>query len=154
MSALTTPTKINKREKKKERNNKNKLQQAIESQRKTKSKITWRRQVWDPLGKDNGSTHPRQNKAQAKSANHQTKALKTTKSSPCTHASSPWTNATPPGRMHAKHHLKQGSCNNSALTGQTGRYHRSDRCATCEQDQHSDRSVRWPGPVRPVCNRA
>jgi hypothetical protein len=56
------------------------------------------------------------------------KARKTTKSSPYTHASSPWTNATPPGRMHAKHHLKQGSCNNSALwpvrpvtsTGQTG----------------------------------
>jgi hypothetical protein len=30
-------------------------------------------------------------------------SLKTTKSSPSTHASSPWTNATPPGRMHAKH---------------------------------------------------
>jgi hypothetical protein len=43
----------------------------------------------DPLGKGNGSTHPRQKKAQAKSANHQTKARTTTKSSPCTHASSP-----------------------------------------------------------------
>jgi hypothetical protein len=54
--------------------------------------------------------------------------------------------------MHAKHHLKQGSCNNSALTGQTvnttgqigvqhvntastltgqtGDLDRSDRCAT------------------------
>jgi hypothetical protein len=29
-------------------------------------KITWRRQVSDPLDKGNGSAHPRQNKAQAK----------------------------------------------------------------------------------------
>jgi hypothetical protein len=39
MSALTTPTNSNKREKSKE-TNKKKLQQAIESQRKAKSKIT------------------------------------------------------------------------------------------------------------------
>jgi hypothetical protein len=30
---------------------------------------------------------------------------------------------------------------NSALTGHTGQYHRSDRCATCEHDQHSDRQT-------------
>jgi hypothetical protein len=118
------------------------------------SKITWRRQVSNPLGKGNDSTHPRQNKAQAKSANHQIKARKTTKSSPCTHAISPWTNATPPGWMHAKHHLKQDNFNNSALTGQTGHNHRSDRCSTCAQDQHSDRSDCWPQPVRPVHTRA
>jgi hypothetical protein len=53
--------------------NKEKLQQAIESQRKAKRKITWRRQVSDPLGKGNGSTHPRQNHAQAKSTNHRPK---------------------------------------------------------------------------------
>jgi hypothetical protein len=35
--------------------------------------------------------------------------------------------------MHARHHLKQGSCNNSALTGQTGHHHRSDRCPTYAQ---------------------
>jgi hypothetical protein len=61
---------------KREEMNKKKLQQAIERQRKTKSKITWRRQVLDPLGKGNSSTHPRQNYAQAKSANYQTKARK------------------------------------------------------------------------------
>jgi hypothetical protein len=44
--------------------------------------------------------------------------------------------------MHARNQLKQGSCNNSALTGQTGQHHRSDRCATCEQNQHSHRSDR------------
>jgi hypothetical protein len=40
MSALTTPTYSNKREKKKKKTNKKKLQQAIESQTKAKSKIT------------------------------------------------------------------------------------------------------------------
>jgi hypothetical protein len=40
MSALTTPTKSNKRKKKKKRNEQKKLQQAIESQTKAKSKIT------------------------------------------------------------------------------------------------------------------
>jgi hypothetical protein len=49
--------------------------------------------------------------------------------------------------MHAKHHLKQGSCNHSALTGQTSHHHRLDRCWTCARDQHSDR-------VRPVHTRA
>jgi hypothetical protein len=49
---------------------------------------------------------------------------------------------------------KQGSCNNSAPTGQTGPHHRSDRCATCEQGQHTDRSDRWPRPVRAVHTRA
>jgi hypothetical protein len=132
VSVLTTPTKSNKREKKNKRKEKNKkkLQQAVESQTKAKSKITWRRQVSDPLGKGNGSTHPRQNEAQAKSANHQTKARKTTKCSPCTHASSPWTNATPPRRMHAKHHMKIEQLHQLIS-------HRSDRS---------------PPPVRPVPN--
>jgi hypothetical protein len=41
MSALTTPTRSNTREKEKEKQtNKKKPQQAIESQRKAKSKIT------------------------------------------------------------------------------------------------------------------
>jgi hypothetical protein len=72
----------NLREKKRKQMNKKKLQQAIERQRKAKRKITWRRQVSEPLGKGNVSTHPRQNYAQAKSANHQTKSSKTTKSPP------------------------------------------------------------------------
>jgi hypothetical protein len=40
MSALTTPTQSNKREKKKKETNKKKLQQAIKNQTKPKSKIT------------------------------------------------------------------------------------------------------------------
>jgi hypothetical protein len=56
--------------------------------------------------------------------------------------------------MHATTWRKQSSCISSALTGQTGHHHRSDWCPTYEQGQHSDRSHRWPWPVRPVCNRA
>jgi hypothetical protein len=130
------PHKVTREKRKRKEKNKKKLQQAIESQTKAKSKITWRRQVLDPLGKGNDSTHLRQNYAQAKSTNHQTKhkppnqSSKTTKSSPCTHASSPWTSATPPGQMHANH-LKQ------------------------IEQQHqlsSDRSDRSPPPVGPVPN--
>jgi hypothetical protein len=115
--------------KRKETNKKN-LQQAIESQTKANRKITWRRHVSDPLGNDNGSTHARRNYGQENSANHQTKARKTTKSSSCTHAISPWTNATPPGRMHANH-LKK-----------------TEQLHQLNPDQ-SDRST---PPVRPVCN--
>jgi hypothetical protein len=67
---------------KRKETNKKKLQQAIESQRKAKKKITWRWQVSNPLGKGNGSTHPRQIYAQEKSTNHQTKNSKTMMSSP------------------------------------------------------------------------
>jgi hypothetical protein len=145
---------VTREKRKRKETNKKKLQQAIESQTKAKGKITWSRQVSDPLDKGNGSTHPRQSKAQAKSTNHQTKAPKTTNSPPCTHASSPWTNATPLVWMHARHHLKQGTYNNSALTCQIYHLHRSNRCSTCAQDQHSDRSDQWPRPVRPVHTRA
>jgi hypothetical protein len=40
MKSLTTPTRSNTREKKKKETNKKKRQQAIESQRKAKTKIT------------------------------------------------------------------------------------------------------------------
>jgi hypothetical protein len=144
------PHKVTREKRKRKETNKKKLQQAIESQRKAKSKITWWRQVSDPLGKGNDSTHPRQNYAQAKSANHQTKARKTTKSSPCTHASSPRTNATPPRRMHARHHLKQSSCNSSALTGQIGHPHRSDWWTRSPSTWELHWSDRCPSPVRPM----
>jgi hypothetical protein len=124
------PHKVTREKRKRKEMNKKKLQQAIESQTKEKSKITWGRQVSDPLGKGNGSTHLRRNKAKAKSANNQTKARKTTKSSPCTHARSPWTDAPPPGRMHANHHLKTEQLHQLSS-------HRSDRS---------------PPPVRPVPN--
>jgi hypothetical protein len=107
------PQIVTREKRKRKETNKKKLQQEIESQTKAKRKITWRRQVSNPLGKGNGSTHPRQNYAQAKNTNHQTKNSKTTMSSPCTHASSPWTNAyEPPHETEVLHQLS---------------FHRSDR---------------------------
>jgi hypothetical protein len=97
--------------------------------------ITRRTQVSDPLGKGNGSTHLRQNYAQAKSTNHQKQRSENHKELPLNQCNSH-------GRMHARNILKQGSCNNSALTGQTGHHHWSDRCSTCAHDQHSCRSDR------------
>jgi hypothetical protein len=77
-----THTKVTREKRKRKETNKKKLQQVIESQSKAKSKITLRRQVSDPLGKGNGSTHPRQSKAQAKSTNHRNKARKPQRAPP------------------------------------------------------------------------
>jgi hypothetical protein len=102
---------------------------VIESQTKAQSKITWRRQVSDPLGKGNGTTHLRQNKAPAKSANHRTKA-QTPQRAPSPHMQAP------PEPMHLpldecmQTSWKQGSCSNFS-------------------SQRSDRSS---PPVRPVPN--
>jgi hypothetical protein len=89
MSALRTPTQSNKREKKKKRNEQKETPTSDRKPNKGEEQDHLKKTSLDPLGKGNGSTHPRQNKAQAKSANHETKARTTTKSSPCTHASSP-----------------------------------------------------------------
>jgi hypothetical protein len=85
--------------------------------------MTWRRHVSDPLGKGNGLTHMRQNYAQAKSTNHQTKTRKPQRAPPA-HMQAP------PGWMHANH-LKK-----------TDPLHQLS----------SDRSDRSPPPVRPVLN--
>jgi hypothetical protein len=66
MSALTTPTYSNKRDKKKKRN----------EQKETPTS-------------DRNPNKGNEQRKETKSANHQIKAQKTTKSSPCTHASSP-----------------------------------------------------------------
>jgi hypothetical protein len=85
---------------------------VIESQTKEKRKITWRRQVLDPLGKGNGSTHPRQNHVQAKSTNYQPKLKKYkelplhTCKLPLNQCNSPWTNACePPHETEQLHQL-------------------------------------------------
>jgi hypothetical protein len=56
--------------------------------------------------------------------------------------------------MHANHLKNRAAATTLAHTGQTGHHHRSDRCPTCAQDQHSDRSDQWPRLVRPVHTRA
>jgi hypothetical protein len=104
----------------KETNKKN-PQQAIESQRKAKSKITWRRQVSDPLGKGNGSTHPRQNLAQTKSANHRTRA-RTPQRAP------PKPKHTPPEQMQqCTTGMQQRAKNCSLCPGRLDRLHRAVR---------------------------
>jgi hypothetical protein len=117
---------------------------VIESQTKAMGKIIWRRQVSDPLGKGNGSTHPTQNYAQAKSANHQTKARKTTKSSPCTHASSPWTNACKtPLEIRAAATTQHWPVRPVNTTGQTGVQQVNRTCTLTGQTGDLDRSERW-----------
>jgi hypothetical protein len=49
--------------------------------------------------------------------------------------------------MHARHHLKTGQLQQLSPD-------RSDRCGTCEQNQHSDQLDWWPRPVKPVHTRA
>jgi hypothetical protein len=79
---------------------------------------------------------------------------KTTKISPCTHASFPWTNATPPGRMHANH-LKKTEQLHQLSSDRLDRSPPPIRpVLNVWTDQHPDRLDRWPRPVRPVCNRA
>jgi hypothetical protein len=122
MSALTTHIHIVTRKKRKRKEtSKKKLQQVIESQRKAKRKITWRRQVLDPLRKGNSSTHPTQNYVKQRVQTTKPKLEKTTKSPPCTHANSPWMNACEP--PHETEQLQQLS---------------------------SKRTDRSPSPVRPV----
>jgi hypothetical protein len=121
MSALTTDTFYNQRKEKRKETNKRKLQQAIESREKAKSKITWRRKVSDPIGKGNGSTHPRQNHAQAKSTNHQ--SIQELPLHICK--------------------LPLNKCQLWAQTGQAGSQNRSDRF-------HQNQSDQFPKPVKPI----
>jgi hypothetical protein len=141
---------VTQEKKKRKETNKKELQQAIESQRKAKRKITWRRQVSDPLGKGNDSTHPRQNYAKAKSTNHQPKAQKPQRAPPA-HMQAP-----PEPMQLSLHECMQSTWQNraaalalfspvrptnttgqigpqhmnrtSTLTGQTGDFNQSDRC--------------------------
>jgi hypothetical protein len=71
----------------------------------------------------NDSTHPRRNKAQGKSTNHGNKARKSTKSSPCTHASSPLNQCTSPWTNACKPLENRAAATTSAHTGQTGAQH-------------------------------
>jgi hypothetical protein len=146
MSALTTHTYSNPREKEKKRKEQKKLQQAIESQRKAKDHL--KKTSLGPLREGQYLDTSETKHAQAKSTNHQSKARKPQRAPPCTHASSPWTNATPPGRIHVNHFMKKRSYNSSALTGQTGQPHRLDRWARSPSTWELHRSNWCPSPVR------
>jgi hypothetical protein len=102
-----------------------------------------------PLRQGNGSTHPRQNYAQAKSTNHQSKARKLQRAPPA-HMQAPPEPMQLPLDVARKPPRKQSSCFSFALTGQTGQPHRSDRCARSSSTWHSHQSDRCTLPVRPV----
>jgi hypothetical protein len=144
-------TKEKRKRKEMSKRNSNKWSKA---ETKAKNKITWKRKVSDPLGKGNDLTHLRQNYAQEKSANHQTNARKPQWAPPAHMQAPPEPMQLALDECMQTTWWKQSSCISSALTGQTGQHHWSDRCAIGEQSQHSDRSDRWPQPVRPVHNRA
>jgi hypothetical protein len=88
---------------KKKRKEKKLLKETPTSDRKTREKQRARsleeEQISDPLGKGNGSTHPRQNYAQAKSTNHQSKAQTTQRAPPSHMQAPPEPKHTPPEPM-------------------------------------------------------
>jgi hypothetical protein len=115
-----------------------------------KSKITWRIQVSDPLGKGKGSTHPRQNHAQAKSTNHQSKARTTQRAPPAHMQALPKLKHTPPEPMQQcttgmQHRAK--SC--SLCLGRFDRLHRAVRLPTC----HLTAWGRLDRPMRPALHQ-
>jgi hypothetical protein len=140
---------ITRKKRKRKETNKKKLQQAIESQIKAKSKITWRRQVSDPLGKGNNTSETKLRSSKERrppnqnSKNHKELPLHTCKL-PLNQCNSPWTNACKPleenraaasaqlwpvrpvtttGQTGAQHMNRVNT-----LTGQTDDIDRSDRC--------------------------
>jgi hypothetical protein len=138
-------------EKRKKETNKKKPQQAIESQRKAKSKITWRRQVSDPLGKGNASTHPRQKPCSNKERKPPNQSSNTTKSSPCTYASSPWAKAHSPWTNAAMQHGNATRRKNCSLyPGRLDRLHQAVRSSYHTSDRLV--AVRPPQETGPAPN--
>jgi hypothetical protein len=130
MSALTTPTLSNMREKKRKRNEQKETPTSDWKPNKGKDQDHLKKTSLGPLRQgqrlDTSETKPCSSKEhkppKQNSKNH--------KELPCTYAISPWTNATPPGRMHAKHLKKSEQLHQLSS-------HRSDQS---------------PPPVRPVLN--
>jgi hypothetical protein len=98
MSALTTPTYSNKREKKKKRNEPKGTPTSDQKPNKGKEQDHLKKTSLGPLGKGNGSTHPRQKSSSKErkppkqsSKNHKELLLHTCKL-PLNQCNSPWTN--------------------------------------------------------------
>jgi hypothetical protein len=142
MSALTTLTKSNKREKKKKRNEQKETPTSERKPNKGKEQDHLKKSSLGPRRQgqrlDTSETKQNSNKEHKppnqSSKNHKELLLHTCKL-PLNQCNSPWTNACKPLENRA-------AATTSAHTGQTGHHHQSDRCPTCAQDQHSDRSDR------------
>jgi hypothetical protein len=104
---------VTQEKRKRKETNKSKLQQAIESQTMAKGNITWRRQVSDPLGKGNGSTHPRQTMLKWKAQTTNPKLEKPQRAPPCTHA-----NSLELMQLHMDESMQNTTWNRAAATAQ------------------------------------
>jgi hypothetical protein len=137
MSALTTPTQSNKREKKKKRNEQNETPTRDQKPNKGKGQDHLKKTSLGPLrqGQRLDTSETKQSSSKERkppnqsSTNHKELRLHTRKL-PLNQCTSPWTNACKPLENRA-------AATTSAHTGQTGHHHRSDRS---------------PPPVRPVPN--
>jgi hypothetical protein len=132
MSALTTPTNINTREKKKNRNKQKETPTSDRKPKKGTEKDHLKKTSPGPLSQGQWLDTSETKLCSSKEHKPLNQSLKTTKSSPCTHASSPLNQCNYPctnacERPHETEQLRQLSS------------HRSDRS---------------PSPVRPVDNIA
>jgi hypothetical protein len=94
------PHEVTQEKRKRKETNKKKTQQAIESQRKVKSKITWRITSLGPLRQGQPLDTSETKHAQAKSANHRTKTQTTQRAPPAHMQAPPEPKRTPPEPMH------------------------------------------------------
>jgi hypothetical protein len=142
MSALTPPTQTNKRKKKKKRNEQKETPTSDRKPNKGKEEDHLKKTSLGPLRQgqrlntyETKQSSSKERKPPKKSSkNHKEFPLHTCKL-PLNQCTSPWTKACKPLENRA-------AATTSAHTGQTVHHHRSDRCPTCAQDQHSDWSDR------------
>jgi hypothetical protein len=123
MSALTTHTYSNPREKEKKRNKKKETPTSDQKTKKGKENDHLKKTSLGPHRQGQRLDTSKTKLCSSKERKRPIQSSKTTKSSPCTYASFPWTYATPPRRMHVNYFTKQSSCNSSALSGQTSQHH-------------------------------
>jgi hypothetical protein len=154
MSALTTHTYSNPREKKRKRNE---LKETPTSDRKTKKgreKDHLKKTSLGPLRQGQRLDTSVTKLCSSKERKPPTKVWKPQRAPPAQMQAPPEPMQLPLDECMQTTWWKQSSCISSVVTGQTGRHHWSDRCSTCAQDQHSDWWDWWPRPVRPMHNRA
>jgi hypothetical protein len=134
MSALTTPTKSNKREKKRKRNEQKETPTSDREPNKGKEQDHLKKTSHGPLrqGQRLDTFETKQDSSKERkppkqsSKNHKELPLHTCKL-PLNQCNSPRMNVCKPLENRA-------AATTSAHTGQTGHHHRSDRCPTCAQD--------------------
>jgi hypothetical protein len=123
MSALTTHTYSNPREKKKKRNERKETPTSDRKPKKVKEQDHLKKTSLGPLRQGQRLDTSETKLCSSKEHKPPKQSLKTTKSSPCTHASSPKPMQLPLDECMQTTWRKQSSCISSALTGQTSVQH-------------------------------